>query len=56
MPSDRKPRLRKIASGLVLWTGLAVIGVIAVPAGILLGAIILIWEALSFLLKKIDRD
>lgn len=55
MPSEKKPRLRKLASGLVLWTGLAVIGVIAIPAGILFGMIISIWEALNFILKAIDR-
>lgn len=56
MPSGKKARLRKIASGLVFWTGLALIGLIAIPAGILFAMIVLIWEALSFILKKIDRE
>ena len=55
MPSEKKSRLRKMASGLVFWTGLALIGVIAIPAGILCGMIVLIWEALGFVLKKIDK-
>ena len=55
MPSGKKARLRKIASGLVFWIGLALIGVIAVPAGILFGIIALIWETLGFILKKMDK-
>lgn len=55
MPSAKKPRLRALASGAVLWTGLVLIGVIAVPAGILFGMIVLIWEALNFMLKKIEK-
>ena len=56
MPSGKKSRARKIVSGLVFWSGLVLIGVIAIPAGILCGMILLIWEALSFILKEIDRD
>ena len=55
MPSGKKARLRKIASGLVFWTGLVLIGVLAIPTGILGGMIFFIWEALSFLLRKIDK-
>ena len=55
MPSGKKPRLRKIASSAVFWTGLVLIGVLAVPAGILCGMMFLIWEALSFLLRKIEK-
>ena len=55
MPSCKKPRLRKIASGLVFWTGLVLIGILAVPAWILCGVMFFIWEALSFLLRKIDK-
>lgn len=51
----KKPRLRALVSGVVLWTGLALIGVIAIPTGLLLGVIFLIWEAINFLLKKIDH-
>ena len=55
MWSGKKSRLRKLASTLVLWTGLALIGMIAIPAGLLFGMIILIWEALNFILRKIDK-
>ena len=56
MTRDKKLRLRKIVSGLVFWSGLLVIGVLAVPAGILFGMIVLIWKAIDFILKKINRD
>lgn len=56
MAPREKSRLRKMASGLVFWLGLALIGVLAIPAGILFGLIALIWEALSFLLRKIEKD
>lgn len=55
MLSGKEARLRKIVSGFVFWTGLALIGVLAIPAGILFGMIFLVWETLNFLLKKIDR-
>ena len=55
MLPGRKPRVRKILAGFVFWTGLVLIGVLAVPAGILFGMIVFIWEALSFLLKKLDK-
>ena len=55
MPPGKKTRLRKTASGLVFWTGLVLIGVLAVPAGILCAVMLLIWQALSLLLKKIDK-
>ena len=54
MSSAKKPCLRKLVSGFVFWSGLALIGVLAIPAGILFGMIFLIWETLNFLLKKID--
>ena len=56
MPSGKKARLRKIASGLVFWTGLVLIGILAVPTGVLGCMIFFIWEALSFLLRKIDES
>ena len=55
MLSGGKTCLRKLASGLVLWIGLALIGVLAIPAGVLCGLIVLIWEALNFMLKKIEK-
>ena len=55
MPPARRARLRKMLAGFVFWAGLVLIGVIAIPAGILFGIIVFIWEALSFLLKKLDK-
>lgn len=55
MLPDKRPRLRALASRAVLWAGLVLIGVIAIPTGLLFGLIILIWETLNFLLKKIDN-
>ncbi len=48
--------MRKIASSVVFWSGLAVIGVIAVPLAILAGFAILIWKGTDLLIKKIDSD
>ena len=55
MPSRKKPRLRALVSSAVFWAGLALIGVIAIPAGLLFGLIVLIWEALNFILRKIEN-
>lgn len=55
MESKMKAFLRKIACGITFWSGLAVIGVIAVPAAILVGLIILIWRGTDILVKKIDN-
>ena len=56
MARDKKLRLRKIVSCLVLGSGLLVIGVLAVPAGLLFGVIVLIWKGIDFVLKRINRD
>ena len=55
MSSTKEPRLRKLASGLVFWAGLALTGILAIPTGILFGVIALLWEALGFLLKRLDN-
>ena len=54
MPAKKKPRLRRIVSGIVFWAGLAVIGVIAIPFVLLFGIFSLLGKALDFILKKID--
>ena len=51
-----KPRFRKALSGLVFWTGLAVIGVIAIPFVLLFGIFSFLGKALDFILKKIDNE
>lgn len=55
MKSKKKALLRKIASGITFWGGLAVIGVIALPTAILAGLIALIWKGTDILVKKIDN-
>ena len=51
-----KAVLRKIASGIIFWSGLVVIVLIAIPTVIPVGLIILIWKGTDFLVKKIDGD
>lgn len=56
MTSDKKLRLRKVVSWIVLWGGLLVIGIIAIPTGILFAIIFIVWKAVDFVLKKIEKD
>ena len=50
-----KLRFRKALSGLVFWTGLAVIGIIAIPAGILFAAMFFVWKAVDLVIAKIEK-
>ena len=52
----KKPRLRKFVSCVLFWLGLLVIGILAIPAGILFGVNYLFGEALDFILEKIEKD
>lgn len=47
--------VRKAAAKLVLWLTLLLVGVLAVPAGLLIGLIFLIWSAGDALIKKFDK-
>ncbi len=49
-----RERMREAASGCVVWVGLALIGVVAVPTGLLFGVIYLIWKAMSFLTDRLQ--
>lgn len=51
----RSSRVRKIASGCVFWICMALIGVVAVPAGVLLGLIDLIVRVMYFLTDRIEK-
>lgn len=51
----RSSRFRKIASGCVFWIGMALIGVAAIPAGILLGIMYLIVWTMNFFTDKIEK-
>ena len=50
-----KSRFRKVLSGLVFWFGLAVIGVIAIPAGILFAVMFFVWKAVDLVITKIEK-
>ena len=50
-----KPRFRKALSGLVFWSGLAVIGIIAVPAGILFAVMFFVWKGVDLVIAKIEK-
>ena len=51
-----KPPLRKVLSGLIYCGGLAVIGVIAIPAGILFAAMFFVWKLVDLMIAKIEKD
>lgn len=55
-PARKQPsRGRKIASSCVFWIGMGLIGIAAIPAGLLFGIIRLILRATSFLTDKIEK-
>ena len=49
------PRLRKALSSLVYCSGLAVIGVIAIPAGILFAVMFFVWKGVDLVIEKIEK-
>lgn len=49
-------RVRKIASGCVFWISMALIGILAVPLGILFGMLYLIVRLMNFLTDKIANE
>ena len=51
-----KPSFRQALSGLVFWCGLAVIGVIAIPAGILFAAMFFVWKGVDLVIAMIEKD
>lgn len=56
MTPVKKLRLRKVVSWIVLWGGLLVIGIIAIPTGILFAIIFIVWKAVDFVIKKIEKN
>lgn len=46
---------QKLLGGVVMAVALALIGVLAIPAGLLLGAIALLWCGADRLIKAIER-
>lgn len=56
-PTKQQPsRARKTASACVFWIGMALIGIAAIPAGLLFGIIRLIFRGTSFLMDKLEKD
>lgn len=51
----RASRIRVIASGCVFWIGMALIGIVAVPAGILFCIIRMLARATSFLTDRMGK-
>ena len=56
MAPNKKLQLRKVVSGIVFWSGLIIIGIIAIPTGILFAIIFIVWRAIDFVIKKIEKD
>ena len=50
-----EPRFRKALSGLVFWIGLAVIGIIAIPAGLLFAVMFFVWKLVDLVINKIEK-
>lgn len=51
----QKEKRRNILGGTVMAVALALIGVLAIPAGVLLGAIALLWGGADRLIKVIEK-
>ena len=49
-----RPSLRSVASKTVFGFGIAVIGVLAIPAGIIIGIIIMIWSAIDRVMNALE--
>lgn len=44
----------KLASGVVFWGGMVLIGILAVPTAILVAAISVIWKGAGALMQKLE--
>ncbi len=52
----RSHRIRKIISGCVFWIGMALIALVAIPAGLLVGLISLIIRITGYITDWLDQD
>jgi len=52
---DRKSNVRKPLSNLVLWIGIALMGLLAIPAGIFICGILGVWSLVERLLRWIEK-
>lgn len=51
---DVSKKLRWIASGTLFGLGLAVIGVLAIPAVIIIGVIVMIWNVIDKIMNALE--
>ncbi len=51
----RVSRMRKIASDCVFWIGMALIGIVAIPTGVLFGIICLIARTMNLLIDRTEK-
>ena len=51
---DVSKKLRRIASGTLFGLGLAVIGVLAIPAVIIIGVIVMIWNVIDKITNALE--
>lgn len=51
---DVSKKLRRIASGTLFGLGLAVIGVLAIPAVIKIGVIVMIWNVIDKIMNALE--
>jgi len=52
---NRKSNVRKLLSNLVLWIGIALIALLAMPAGIFFCGIFGVWSLVDRILKWIEK-
>ncbi len=52
---DRKSSVRKLLSNLVLWIGIALMGLLAIPAAIFICGILGVWPLVERLLRWIEK-
>ena len=51
-----KQNIRKFLSKIVFWSGIAVAGILAVPAAVLILIICGVWTAADSLISRLERD
>lgn len=53
---ERKNFARKATEKLVLWAGIAVMGILLIPAVIFLCGVYFVWSLAELVLKKLDAE
>ena len=55
LPAAKK-HLKKLASGLVFWSGAGLVGLFALPAGILIGIIFFLCRGIDLAVRRIEQS